>query len=442
MMLAQLRHYDYMLDDPLIDGWLETLGDRLGAASDKPQQPFTFFMLRDRQINAFATLGGYIGVNAGLVLAAEREDEVAAVLSHEIAHVTQEHVLRAVERAQRDQMPILLAMLGAIVVAQAAGGNSSRRRRAGGDRLGAGPDGSSARSTTPAPTNPRPTASASRPSPAAGYDPEAMAGLLRAHCRRASRGNRAASASARPTTCRPTRSPPRASARPRQRAEQIARAPQRLRRPTPAPATTRCCRAACRSARHRWRARRHRPVRLGARTPARAQRRHPGRRDPRIRAHAPAQARSTTRSATAWRWPACATARPRPRRPSWPTCCSSIPATPGWRWRWARPRRAPASRAPADARFEALLRAHAAQPRGRADLRRRAGRTQHAAAGKRAQAVLRPLLAHGRRGSGVPADLRPRQRDRRRPGPRRRGLCRGRVPERPPGAGAGAARTR
>lgn len=125
MMLAQLRHYDYILQDPLVDSWLDSLGARLSANSDKPRQPFTFFMMRQRQINAFATLGGYIGVNAGLVLAAEREDEVAAVMSHEIAHVTQSHVLRAVESAQRDQLPILLAMLGAIVVAQSAGGESS-----------------------------------------------------------------------------------------------------------------------------------------------------------------------------------------------------------------------------------------------------------------------------------------------------------------------------
>lgn len=125
MMLAQLRHYDYLLEDPLIDSWLDTLGTRLAANSDRPRQPFTFFMLRERQINAFATLGGYIGVNSGLVLAAEREDEVAGVLSHEIAHVTQQHVLRGAERAQRDQLPILLAMLGAIVAAQASNGNSS-----------------------------------------------------------------------------------------------------------------------------------------------------------------------------------------------------------------------------------------------------------------------------------------------------------------------------
>lgn len=125
MMLRELRNYGYLLDDPLIDDWLQTMGSGLGANSAQPQQTFTFFMLKDRQINAFATLGGYIGMNAGLVLTAEREDEVAAVLSHEIAHVTQQHVLRGVERAQRDQIPILLGMLAAVVAAQQAGGNSA-----------------------------------------------------------------------------------------------------------------------------------------------------------------------------------------------------------------------------------------------------------------------------------------------------------------------------
>jgi len=125
LLLTQLRAYGYVLDDPLVDSWLQSVGNRLAASSDEPDQPFTFFMLRDRQFNAFATLGGYIGTNAGLVLAAESEDEVASVLAHEVAHVTQEHVLRGAERAQKDQVPILLAMLGAIAVAQSAGGNSS-----------------------------------------------------------------------------------------------------------------------------------------------------------------------------------------------------------------------------------------------------------------------------------------------------------------------------
>ncbi|MGY0559175.1 M48 family metalloprotease [Luteimonas sp. A277] len=125
MLLAQLRHYDMVLEDPLVDHWLRTTGNRLASASDQPRQSFTFFMMRDRSINAFATLGGYIGVNVGLVLTAETEDEVAAVMSHEIVHVTQNHVLRSVERAQRDSMPMLLAMLGAIALAASTDSSSS-----------------------------------------------------------------------------------------------------------------------------------------------------------------------------------------------------------------------------------------------------------------------------------------------------------------------------
>lgn len=117
-MLYHLRRQGLILDDPLIEAWLKGMGHRLGAASDTPSQSYTFFMMRERQINAFATLGGYIGVNAGLALTAESEDEVAGVLSHEIAHVSQRHVLRGVERARKDQLPIMLAMLGAVIASQ------------------------------------------------------------------------------------------------------------------------------------------------------------------------------------------------------------------------------------------------------------------------------------------------------------------------------------
>jgi len=120
-LLQELRHYDMLVDDPQIEGYLQDLGHRLASRSDRPTQPFTFFMMRSRAINAFATIGGYIGVNAGLFLAAEREDEVAAVMSHEIAHVTQRHVLRAVEAAKKDQLPILLGMLAAAVAASQSG---------------------------------------------------------------------------------------------------------------------------------------------------------------------------------------------------------------------------------------------------------------------------------------------------------------------------------
>jgi predicted Zn-dependent protease len=125
MTLAQLRNMDYTLDDPLLNDWLQALGNRMGTASDKPEQRFTVFLLKDRDINAFATLGGYVAVNAGLILAAEDEGELASVIGHEFAHVTQQHVLRSVEQARKDSLPILLAMLGAIAVAQGSNSDSA-----------------------------------------------------------------------------------------------------------------------------------------------------------------------------------------------------------------------------------------------------------------------------------------------------------------------------
>lgn len=121
----ELRAYGMLLEDPLLDEYLSALGQRLASVSERPQQDFTFFWMRARDINAFATLGGYIGMNSGLVLTATSEDEVAAVMAHEIAHVTQRHIVRAVERQQKDTLPILLATLGAIAAAQSAGGSSA-----------------------------------------------------------------------------------------------------------------------------------------------------------------------------------------------------------------------------------------------------------------------------------------------------------------------------
>ena len=129
-MLGEFRRLGYLVEDPLVEAWLQDLGHGLAARSDRPEQAFRFFLVQSRQVNAFATLGGYVGVNAGLVLLAEREDEVAAVVAHEISHATQRHIVRSVEAAQKDALPITLAMLGALVAAQQAGGNSDASQAA------------------------------------------------------------------------------------------------------------------------------------------------------------------------------------------------------------------------------------------------------------------------------------------------------------------------
>lgn len=123
--LHELRRLGLVLDDPLVNDWLQGVGDRLVANSARASQHFTFFIMRSRQINAFATLGGYVGVNVGLILIADDEDELAGVMAHEVSHVTQNHILRSVEKSKQDTLPIALAMLAAVLIAQKAGGNSS-----------------------------------------------------------------------------------------------------------------------------------------------------------------------------------------------------------------------------------------------------------------------------------------------------------------------------
>lgn len=85
----RMREPSY-LDDPEVEAYLNQLGNRLVAASPDPALGFYFFPLQDPMINAFAMFGGYIGVNSGLILAVQNESELAGVMAHEIAHVTQD----------------------------------------------------------------------------------------------------------------------------------------------------------------------------------------------------------------------------------------------------------------------------------------------------------------------------------------------------------------
>ncbi|HVJ62080.1 MAG TPA: M48 family metalloprotease [Tahibacter sp.] len=124
-MLHEMRSLNMVLDDPLLGEYINTLGYRLVAHSDKPDTQYTFFVVRDSGINAFAAPGGYIGTNAGLITTAENEDEVAAVLAHEIAHISQNHLFRAFEDSKKASLPIALAMIGAMIAASGASGDGA-----------------------------------------------------------------------------------------------------------------------------------------------------------------------------------------------------------------------------------------------------------------------------------------------------------------------------
>ncbi len=114
-MLQELRGYELVLDDALLNDYVNALGYKLVANSGHPEGSFTFFVMRDEQINAFAAPGGFVAVNAGLITAMETEDELAAVMAHEISHVQQQHILRAFEDQKKMSIPIMLGMLGVMI---------------------------------------------------------------------------------------------------------------------------------------------------------------------------------------------------------------------------------------------------------------------------------------------------------------------------------------
>ncbi len=114
-----MRHVlanEKVIQDPLLHDYVTALGAALTSATGQPAAGFTFFLVDDPAVNAFAAPGGFIGVNGGLILATENEAQLAGVLAHEIAHVTQRHIARAYAEAQSSSLPAAAAILAAILL--------------------------------------------------------------------------------------------------------------------------------------------------------------------------------------------------------------------------------------------------------------------------------------------------------------------------------------
>ncbi|MGD9842472.1 MAG: M48 family metalloprotease [Steroidobacteraceae bacterium] len=125
MVMRGLRDEGQVLDDPEINEYLQNIGTRLATQAQLPGQNFTFFLVKDPEINAFALPGGFVGINAGLLLATRNENELAGVLAHEISHVTQRHIARSIAAQSRNSIVSTAAMLAAILLGAAAGGGDA-----------------------------------------------------------------------------------------------------------------------------------------------------------------------------------------------------------------------------------------------------------------------------------------------------------------------------
>lgn len=117
-VMRQIRGDRDYLDDPEVVEYLNHLGDQLVAVSPTPYRHFEFFVVRDDSLNAFALPGGFIGVHTGLISAARSESELAGVLAHEIAHVTQNHIARIVDAQKGSALTSLAALAVAILASR------------------------------------------------------------------------------------------------------------------------------------------------------------------------------------------------------------------------------------------------------------------------------------------------------------------------------------
>ncbi|WCE30448.1 M48 family metalloprotease [Vibrio sp. SCSIO 43137] len=118
--MRMLRSGKPIISDPLLNEYVTSLGHRLVANASDVKTPFNFFLIQDREINAFAFFGGYIALHSGLFLHANSESELASVMSHEIAHVTQRHLARGMEEEARRSPATIAALAGSLLLAVAA----------------------------------------------------------------------------------------------------------------------------------------------------------------------------------------------------------------------------------------------------------------------------------------------------------------------------------
>lgn len=110
MMLREIRATGLAHSDPIINEYVKHIGNKLTPYMTMPYHNLyiKFFALNDSSINAFAFFGGHVAVHSGLILVTDSESELAGVMAHELAHISQQHVLRQMADSKR-LMPVTLA---------------------------------------------------------------------------------------------------------------------------------------------------------------------------------------------------------------------------------------------------------------------------------------------------------------------------------------------
>jgi predicted Zn-dependent protease len=125
-IMREVRVDPAYLDDPEVSEYISTLGARLLAVAEGPRRDLDFFVVKDEQINAFALVGGHIGINSALLVLTQNESELASVLAHEIAHILQRHQARMMHGQTRAQLSSLAALALAILASRGSSSQSGQ----------------------------------------------------------------------------------------------------------------------------------------------------------------------------------------------------------------------------------------------------------------------------------------------------------------------------
>ena len=124
MITRSMRAQHVILEDPEVSQYIEEIGHRLSSFAQEGEHQFSYFVIKDPDVNAFAIPGGFIFVNSGTILTTTNESELAGVLAHETAHVTQRHIARGIVDQAHSGLISTAAMLAAILLGATAGGGS------------------------------------------------------------------------------------------------------------------------------------------------------------------------------------------------------------------------------------------------------------------------------------------------------------------------------
>jgi beta-barrel assembly-enhancing protease len=127
----EIRNTGLILPDPESSQYIQEIGHSLSSHAEEGQHQFYYLVLRDPVVNAEAIPGGFVLVNSGLILATRNENELAGVLAHETAHVTQRHIVRQLLDQSHAGLLTTAAMLAAVLIGATAGRGSPDAIEAG-----------------------------------------------------------------------------------------------------------------------------------------------------------------------------------------------------------------------------------------------------------------------------------------------------------------------